>query len=234
MAQDGYKACPYCAEPIRLQATVCRYCGRDLPPIQKTGLDLRKEKKTGFATYGCLEWGVLGIIGLVILAVFGQVGNGSNSTVSQPTSVPKVVVAPTLAATRILEPTKTPAPTATATPQWMAPSFEEICHRDPSLTDVQFEEYIKTFAGKKFSDWDGWVYDVYRYGEEYQLLIAMNEPGGLFWSRQIQIDDIGPELGVSLNKEQPIRFSGTIQEVGTFWGDSCNPLKVKDVGIVLR
>ena len=28
--EEGFKACPYCAEPIREAATICRYCNRAL------------------------------------------------------------------------------------------------------------------------------------------------------------------------------------------------------------
>lgn len=35
--EEGYKACPYCAEPIREAATICRYCNRSVsvPPSLK-------------------------------------------------------------------------------------------------------------------------------------------------------------------------------------------------------
>jgi zinc ribbon protein len=31
--EEGRRPCPHCAELIKIQARVCRYCGRDVPAI---------------------------------------------------------------------------------------------------------------------------------------------------------------------------------------------------------
>jgi hypothetical protein len=32
LATGEFRKCPSCAEPIKVEAKVCRYCGRDAPP----------------------------------------------------------------------------------------------------------------------------------------------------------------------------------------------------------
>src|SRR5437868_2992293 len=33
MSPSGTKECPFCAETIKMAAVLCRFCGRELPPL---------------------------------------------------------------------------------------------------------------------------------------------------------------------------------------------------------
>lgn len=35
---SAWRRCPLCAEPIKIKASVCRYCGRDLPPHEEVAV----------------------------------------------------------------------------------------------------------------------------------------------------------------------------------------------------
>lgn len=112
----------------------------------------------------------------------------------------------------------------TPTPTSWAPGYDALCKRDPSLTDVQYVQHLKTFEGKKIVDWTGWVYDVL---DGPVVLVAVRPPGGFLWARDIEMVGLGREVE-KFNKEDRVVFSGTIRSMGSFLGRPCNPIVLEN------
>jgi hypothetical protein len=112
-------------------------------------------------------------------------------------------------------------------------TFSNICKTDPDWTEIQTQAYLAGFIGRDIFDWAGYVYEVRELGGQYELLVAM-EPPGLLWARNVEIPGISAETAVALQKEQPIRFSGTLSRVDRSFGTNCNPIVVQDATLVLN
>lgn len=111
----------------------------------------------------------------------------------------------------------------------LAPSFTEICDTNDTLTDIQQEALAASMAQKRVVGWAGTVYDVERDGNLYRVLVDMRQ--GFFLSRQVEIKNVSYDIASRLNVEQQIRFDGTIESVGMFLSDICNPIYIINASI---
>lgn len=119
--EEGFKACPYCAKPIREAATVCRFCNRALSetspataaaPVARTRSSLREVHIVAISA---------ATVAALLLAGFYYRNKPSGSTPTPSTTNSSAVPAPTTAPSSANNTAQPIPPLATVTQEAAAP-----------------------------------------------------------------------------------------------------------------
>jgi hypothetical protein len=167
MQQEATRRCPFCAETIKAEAVVCRFCNRDLiarrpmaptPPAPRADSpSARKERAipvTLLAAVGLIA--IISFAGCILLTLFNTPTN-MLSTFATPApavvhTLPAMTPSPTL--------TLTPAPTLTPTPGLSPEELEYVKTVQEALhaTNLAWEN-TQRLIGQLKDDYDYWSAD---------------------------------------------------------------------------
>lgn len=173
----------------------CKECGKEVSTSAKNCPNCGKPSPTNNLNLIAKVFG-FGLVGLFVFAIAGNVDD--------PAATPQ--------ATRAF-PEATPQATPARPAVDATISFASIRQQmREGLTEAQFKAVARGLEGRRIR-WRGWVEDVNEkmFGG-YELWVDMDSPNVII-SVQDVIFDIPENLALSLRKNAPVRFEGTIRSV---------------------
>lgn len=212
------KQCPYCAETIKADAIICRFCNRDVsgnvPVTQKA--EVQKPRKKNTARNIIIA--VIVSVGVVccVLTVAGLMMDTSapNEIVPSSPGTTNQDAASSGEVESGEDVSVEPPPTETPLP--FAPPIEEILATVDGMTDAQRNNYNETLRGNIIENWTGTITDV----DEGEILGGFTVYVDMIDSNfgaEVHIK-VTEEVALSLNKDQKIVFSGEIDHVSDIFG----------------